>query len=55
MQKAEDYRRHAKECMRLAKQMDREEHRVMLESMAQIWLRMAEDRARHIDRHPHAA
>jgi hypothetical protein len=55
MQKAKVYRKHAEECMRLMQQMDRQEHRKMLEEMAQIWLRMAAEREYHLDRKSDAA
>jgi hypothetical protein len=55
MQKASDYRKHAAECMRLVNQMDQEEHRQMLLSMAQTWLKMAEERERTIDKKAEAA
>jgi hypothetical protein len=55
MDKANDYRKHAVECMKLMKQMDQQEHRKMLEEMAQIWLKMAAERERHIDHRPEAA
>jgi hypothetical protein len=49
MQKAADYRRHAAECMRLLRQVDQEDHRQMLEQMARTWLKLAEEREKHID------
>jgi hypothetical protein len=53
--KAAEYRKHADECMRLVKQMDREEHREMLLSMAQAWLKMADEREQQIDHKSEAA
>jgi hypothetical protein len=50
MRKASDYRKHADDCMRLVKQMDREEHREMLISMAKTWLKMAEEREKELDK-----
>jgi hypothetical protein len=50
VKKADDYRKHAEECLQLMKQMVQQEHRQMLEEMAQIWLKMAADREHHIDR-----
>jgi hypothetical protein len=41
--------------MNLMKQMDQQEHREMLEEMAQIWLKLAAERERHIDHGPRAA
>jgi hypothetical protein len=48
--KAAEYRKHADECMRLVKQMEREEQREMLLSMARTWLKMADEREQQIDR-----
>jgi hypothetical protein len=35
--------------MRLLRQVDQDDHRQMLEKMAQTWTQLAEDRERHID------
>jgi hypothetical protein len=48
-EKAQEYRKHAEECMRLARQVDREEHRKMVLQMAQTWLKLAEERERFLD------
>jgi hypothetical protein len=53
--KAAEYRKHADECMRLVKQMDRDEHREMLLSMARTWLKMADEREQQIDYKSEAA
>jgi hypothetical protein len=55
VQKAEQYRKHAAECMRLLRQVDQEDHRQMLLQMADTWLKLAEERERHIDRKPNTA
>jgi hypothetical protein len=49
MEKATDYRKHAAECMRLLRQVDQDDHRQMLQQMAQTWTRLAEEREKHID------
>jgi hypothetical protein len=49
MRDAAEYRTHADECMRLANQLERKEHRETLIQMAQTWLRLAEKRERSVD------
>jgi hypothetical protein len=49
MKKAADYRNHARECLHLARQADRTEHRDMLLQMAEIWQSLADDRERHME------
>jgi hypothetical protein len=49
MRDAAEYRTHAAECMRLANQLERKEHRETLIQMAQTWLRLAEKRERSVD------
>jgi hypothetical protein len=49
MRDAAEYRTHADECMRLAHQLERKEHRETLIQMAQTWLRLAEKRERSVD------
>ena len=46
MRQVSEYREHAMECRRLASQMQVEDHRDQLLSMAETWDRMAEERER---------
>jgi hypothetical protein len=46
MKKADDYRKHAAECRRLAAQMDRRDQREQLLAMALQWEELAHDRKR---------
>lgn len=43
MEKPQDYRKFAEECRRLAKQVTNQQHRAILEQMAEVWLRLAAD------------
>jgi hypothetical protein len=43
METPQDYRNFADECLRLAKQTNIAEHRTILEQMAQVWLRLANE------------
>lgn len=52
METSGDYRKFADECLRLAKQASTREHRGILEEMAQVWLRLAEDAERRERRPP---
>jgi hypothetical protein len=49
MKKAEDYRKHAEECLRLARQARTTEHHQMLVQMADTWKSLAEERERVLD------
>jgi hypothetical protein len=49
MNKAADYRHHAHECLELARQADRTEHRDMLLQMANAWQSLADYRDRKLD------
>jgi hypothetical protein len=48
MKKVSEYRKHAEECIRLARWSVKPEHRDLLLQMAQTWNSLAEDRERHI-------
>lgn len=52
MKKVIDYRKHADDCLRLAKQMEQADHREMLLKMADTWLKMAQERAAEIEKKP---
>jgi lysophospholipase L1-like esterase len=41
METAADYRKFAEECRRLARRAEDEQHKVVLEQMAEVWLRLA--------------
>jgi hypothetical protein len=43
METPEDYRKFAEECRRLAKRAEQQEHKVILEQMADVWLRLARE------------
>ena len=46
MQKLDEYRKHARECRALAKQMEQGEHRDQLVKMAETWEVLAAERER---------
>jgi hypothetical protein len=46
MEKGQDYRRLARECLRIAEAASSSKDKAMLVTMAEIWHRMAEDRER---------
>jgi hypothetical protein len=46
VKKASEYRKHAEECLALAKQVRDGEHRKQLLEMARTWNALAEDRER---------
>jgi hypothetical protein len=46
MKKSDEYRKHARECRALAKQMEQGEHRDQLEKMAETWEVLAAERER---------
>jgi hypothetical protein len=46
MKKASEYRRHAAECLALARGMRNAEHREQLLKMAKTWTNLADDRDR---------
>jgi hypothetical protein len=50
--KASEYRKHAEECLVLAKQVYDAEHRKQLLEMARTWNALAEDRERVNRKHP---
>jgi hypothetical protein len=56
VKKASEYRKHAEECLALAKQVRDGEHRKQLLEMARTWNALAEDRERVTRKHsdPHA-
>ncbi len=41
METAADYRKFAEECRRLARRAEDEQHKAVLEQMAEVWLRLA--------------
>ena len=41
MEIAADYRKFAEECRRLARRAEDEQHKAVLEQMAEVWLRLA--------------
>jgi hypothetical protein len=41
METPNDYRKYAQECRRLAAKADAEEHRAILQEMAETWIRLA--------------
>jgi hypothetical protein len=41
METAADYRKLAEECRRLARRAEDEQHKAVLEQMAEVWLRLA--------------
>jgi len=49
VKKASDYRKHATECVRLARHADSAEHRDMLLKMAETWNSLAEFREQQHD------
>jgi hypothetical protein len=57
VKKASEYRKHAEECLALAKQVRDGEHRKQLLEMARTWNALAEDRERVTRKHsdPHAS
>jgi hypothetical protein len=51
MNSPEEFRRHADECVKLARETTNPEHRASLLSMAQSWRRLADMReARHLEK-----
>jgi hypothetical protein len=48
MKKVSEYQEHADECRRLAASTLNEEHRAALQSMAETWESLADDRAERI-------
>jgi hypothetical protein len=52
MDKASEYREHAKQCRALAEQMKHGEHRAQLLAMAETWERLAQDRTAMVEKHP---
>jgi hypothetical protein len=52
MDKASEFRQHAEECRALAEQMEQGEHRAQLLEMAEMWDKLAADRAEMVSRHP---
>jgi hypothetical protein len=48
MKQVEDYRRHAEECLSLAKKTSIEQHRAQLLKMAETWELLAVDRERQL-------
>jgi len=51
MASAEDYRRYAGECLRLAQESDNSREKALLLEMAEMWRRLAE-RANDATKHP---
>jgi hypothetical protein len=51
VKKASEYRKHAEECLALAKQMPEGEHRKQFLEMARTWNDLAEDRERVTRKH----
>ncbi len=51
VKKASEYRKHAEECLALAKQVPDGEHRKQLLEMARTWNALAEDRERVTRKH----
>ncbi len=43
METSEDYRKFAEECRRLAERAEHQEHKFILEQMADVWLRLARE------------
>jgi hypothetical protein len=52
VQRSEEYRRFAQECLEMARVTDDERARATLIQMAQVWFRLAEERERD-DGAPH--
>jgi len=50
MNKAADYRKHAQECLQLAREANGTEHRDMHLQMANAWQSLADYRDRQLDR-----
>jgi hypothetical protein len=50
MGKSEDYRRFARACLELARTTEDAQTRALMLQMAQIWQRLAQDRARDEDK-----
>jgi hypothetical protein len=44
MTRTEDYRRYARECMELSRLVNTEKTRTILSHMAQVWLRLADQK-----------
>jgi hypothetical protein len=55
MNKASEYRQHAKECRELAAQMESAVQRDQLLEMAEHWEKLASDRVALIAKHPELA
>jgi hypothetical protein len=47
--RSEQYRRYAQECLLLARHAQDEQARASLPRMAQVWCRLAEERASEVD------
>lgn len=41
MEMLPDYRKFAEECRRLARRVESEQHKAILEQLAEVWLRLA--------------
>ena len=52
MEKAQDYRRHARECRILAMSAGSDEEKKQLLAMAEGWESLARDREGFVSRHP---
>lgn len=52
MNRASEYRQHARECRELAASMEVAAHREQLIAMADAWDKMADERVALIERHP---
>jgi hypothetical protein len=48
MKKAVEYREHAEECIRLAKLATSEDRKIALMNIAETWLLLAQERAKHV-------
>jgi hypothetical protein len=46
METSKDYRKFAQECRSLARQIGNAEHKLILDQMAEVWLRLAEQAER---------
>jgi hypothetical protein len=55
MEKASEYRAHARECRKLATRMVQDKDRDLLLAMAADWERLARDRVDLVRRHPELA
>jgi len=41
METAQEYRKYAEQCRRLAQQLEARRHRAILQEMSKVWLRLA--------------